>query len=57
MDILRQFGGREPLMLKELRFRDLFVWLSNSLGSVSKSKVGETVEIVNPATPHGWASV
>ncbi|HLI84965.1 MAG TPA: VWA domain-containing protein [Bryobacteraceae bacterium] len=57
MDILRQFGTREPLMLKELRFRDLFVWLSNSLGSVSKSKVGETVELVNPATPQGWASV
>jgi len=57
MDILRQFGAREPLMLKELRFRDLFVWLSNSLGSVSKSKVGETVELVNPATPQGWASV
>lgn len=57
MDILRQFGAREPLMLKELRFRDLFVWLSNSLGSVSKSKVGDTVELVNPATPQGWASV
>ena len=57
MDILRQFGTREPLKLKELRFRDLFVWLSNSLGSVSKSKVDETVELVNPATPQGWASV
>ena len=57
MDILRQFGTREPLMLKELRFRDLFVWLSNSLGSVSKSKVGDAVDLVNPATPQGWASV
>ncbi|MGA2735903.1 MAG: VWA domain-containing protein [Bryobacteraceae bacterium] len=57
MDILRQFGTREPLKLKELRFRDLFVWLSNSLGSVSKSKVDETVDLVNPATPQGWASV
>jgi uncharacterized protein YegL len=57
MDVLRQLGTREPLKLKELRFRDLFIWLSNSLGSVSKSKVGEAVELVNPATPQGWASV
>jgi uncharacterized protein YegL len=57
MDILRQLGTREPLMLKELRFRDLFLWLSNSLGSVSKSRVGETVDLVNPSTPQGWASV
>jgi uncharacterized protein YegL len=57
MDILSQITTREPLKLKELRFRDLFVWLSNSLGSVSKSKVADKVELVNPATPQGWASV
>jgi uncharacterized protein YegL len=57
IDILRQLVTREPLMLKELKFRDLFVWLSNSLGSVSKSRVGDAVELVNPATPQGWASV
>ncbi len=57
MDILGQIAIREPLKLKELRFRDLFVWLSNSLGSVSKSALGDKVDLQNPATPSGWASV
>lgn len=56
-DVLSQIGTREPLRLKELRFRDLFIWLSKSLGSVSKSAVGDKVELQNPATPSGWASV
>jgi uncharacterized protein YegL len=57
MDVLGQITTREPLKLKELRFRDLFVWLSNSLGSVSKSALGDKVELENPVAPAGWASV
>jgi hypothetical protein len=49
MDVLAQIRTREPLKLKELRFRDLFIWLSKSLGSVSKSAVGDKVELQNPA--------
>jgi uncharacterized protein YegL len=57
MDVLSQIATREPLKLKELRFRDLFIWLSNSLSGVSRSSVGDKVALESPVTPQGWASV
>ncbi len=56
-DILRSICVRDPLRLDGLRFRDLFSWLSSSLGSVSHSQVGEQVALQSPIGPGGWGSV
>lgn len=56
-EVLQRFTNRKPLALREHRFREMFVWLSSSLRSVSRSTPGDEVPLDNPATPEGWASV
>ncbi len=45
---------RPPLKLQGLNFRELFTWLSSSLGGVAKSQPGQMVALPPPS---GWLSV
>jgi uncharacterized protein YegL len=45
--------NRPPVKLDGLRFRDLFVWLSKSMKTVSRSNIGQTVAV----DPPGWTTV
>ena len=54
MGTLKQISVREPLKLQGLMFRELFLWLSMSLKSVSRSALDSEVSLTSPA---GWAKV
>jgi len=53
MQALAKLGSRQPLRLKGLDFREMFVWLSRSMQSVAHSRPDETVKLA----PTGWAEL
>jgi uncharacterized protein YegL len=54
---LKLISVRDPLRLDGLRFRDLFQWLSNSLGAVSRSSPTDQIALPPPTGPNGWGTV
>ena len=56
METLKQISVREPVQLVGLEFKKMFVWLSSSLGSVSRSRPGDEVPMQSPV-PAGWGKV
>ena len=56
MDILSQIGSRGPMPLSGMKFREMFVWLSSSLGTLSHSKPGEEdgVKLSDPSALEKW---
>jgi uncharacterized protein YegL len=53
MEALARISVRQPLRLKGLDFREMFVWLSRSMQSVAHSRPDETVKLA----PTGWAEL
>lgn len=51
---LREISTREPLKLRGLQFREMFLWLSASMQRVSQSRTDEQVPLPSPA---GWGEV
>lgn len=53
MDVLAQISARPPARLKGVNFREMFLWLSQSMQAVSQSSPGDTVPLPTP----GWGEV
>lgn len=51
---LAEISSKPPLMLSGMKFRELFVWLSASLGAASRSRPGQALQL--PSTDP-WRNV
>lgn len=56
MNRLSQLSPRKPLILKGLMFRELFSWLSNSLGAVSRSSPSQEI-LALPPPSSDWSQL
>ena len=54
MRTLSEISSKPPAMLSGIKFSELFVWLSNSLGEVSRSRPGEELSL---PTTDPWRNV
>lgn len=53
MEVLAQISTRPPVKLKGVNFREMFLWLSQSMKAVSQSSPGDAVALPVP----GWTEV
>jgi uncharacterized protein YegL len=53
LDVLARIATRAPVKLKGLNFRDLFLWLSQSMQAVSRSSPDDKITLLPP----GWAEI
>jgi len=54
-NVLRQISSpRAPVRLRQAKYRDMFVWLSQSLRPVSKSEPGSALHLPSPAA---WGEI
>jgi uncharacterized protein YegL len=52
--ILGQIATRAPIKLKGVNFREMFLWLSSSMKSVSQSSPGDKLTVPPPT---GWGDI
>jgi len=59
MALLKEISppDRMPLMLKEARWAEMFLWLSKSLSKISDSGIGEQISLESPVGPEGWGVI
>ena len=45
MAVLQELSPRRPLLLKGLEFKSMFVWLSQSMSQVSRSRTDDEIRL------------
>ena len=56
MDLLTQISPRRPLMLKGLEFSSMFVWLSQSMSRISRSRTDDEIALDTEGL-QDWAAI